>query len=226
MFASFERLARDRTSPALTLLNDCKTLARTVKASRDINAGSSCSMGFPEKEIADRLVRGYLHTIESVFRVLHIPSFWIEYNTFWSSPISTTQTSTPIFHLQLKLVLAIGAAVYDKGFSLRSSAVRWVQEVAAWLAYPSSKSRLSLSALQVMILSCIARETTGVGADLIWISVGSLLRTAMAMGLHRDPEHLPRMSPFDVELRRRLWNTVIEVRLTSHNTNNAPEELP
>ena len=34
---------------------------------------------------------------------------------------------------------------------------------------------------------------------------GIVLRSAMRMGYHRDPKHFPNLSPFDGEMRRRVW---------------------
>ncbi|ETS73650.1 hypothetical protein PFICI_14596 [Pestalotiopsis fici W106-1] len=111
--------------------------------------------------------------------------------------------------------MAIGAVLYDNNFSYRKNAIAWVREAELWLSVPRSKSRLTVSGLQIMILLCIARETTGLGADLIWITVGSLLRAAISMGFHRDPKRLPRTSLFQEEIHRRLWNTILEVRQTT-----------
>lgn len=165
-------------------------------------------LGIPTREIADKLVDGYMRDFESIFRVLHIPSFTKDYERFWST---ADQTLQPVFQLQLKLVLAIGSSTFDKDFSMRKNAMQWVNEAAVWLSTPVTKSRLTVPALQVMILLCLAQETTGVGADLVWIPTGSLLRTAITMGLHRDPKKLPRMSLINAEMRRRLWNTILEV---------------
>lgn len=43
-----------------------------------------------------------------------------------------------------------------------------------------------------------------VGGDLIWVSVGTLLRMAMQMGLHHDPRHFPHMTILQADMRRRL----------------------
>lgn len=211
MFESFERLAQDKSSRGLSLLNDCKTLARTIKAYRDPSIPSLSLASLPTKQVADKLVAGYFRTTESLFRVLHIPSFQQDYDKFWSMFRDMAHCPATSFHLQMKLVMAIGAATYDREFSLRNSAIQWVQEATTWVTASSSKSRLNISVLQILILLCLARETTGIGADLVWISAGSLLRTAISMGLHRDPRKLPHMSLFNAEMRRRLWNTIIEV---------------
>lgn len=44
----------------------------------------------------------------------------------------------------------------------------------------------------------------------------------MQMGLHRDPEHLPGISVFVIELRRRLWATVIEMVVQSSLDSGMP----
>jgi hypothetical protein len=40
----------------------------------------------------------------------------------------------------------------------------------------------------------------------------------MYLGLHRDPVHLPRTTPFVAEMRRRIWNTILELALQSSLT--------
>ena len=44
----------------------------------------------------------------------------------------------------------------------------------------------------------------------------------MQMGLHRDPEHLPKMSILSVELRRRLWATIMEMTVQSSLESGLP----
>lgn len=50
----------------------------------------------------------------------------------------------------------------------------------------------------------LARQVFNIGGDLVWGSTGSVINTAMQIGLHRDPRHLPPMSALQTELRRRL----------------------
>lgn len=56
----------------------------------------------------------------------------------------------------------------------------------------------------------------------MWISVGGLLRKAVYMGLHRDPIHLPKRTIFAAEMRRRLWNTILEIALQSSLFSGGP----
>ena len=42
----------------------------------------------------------------------------------------------------------------------------------------------------------------------IWVMVGMIVRLAMRMGYHRDPKPYPNISPFQGEMRRRVWTYV------------------
>lgn len=39
----------------------------------------------------------------------------------------------------------------------------------------------------------------------VWMMTGLAIRMAQAIGLHRDGSHLSHLSPFEVEMRRRVW---------------------
>ena len=42
----------------------------------------------------------------------------------------------------------------------------------------------------------------------VWVLVGMIVRLAMRMGYHRDPKYYPNISPFQGEIRRRVWTFV------------------
>jgi hypothetical protein len=174
----------------------------------------------PPKEVADALVECYLKTTESIYRILHLPTFRQIYDAIWvPDAIYNTEMS---FVIQLKLVLAIGASTYDKDFSFRVPAIKWIYEAQTWLSEPKFKSRLDIPFLQTSLLLLIAQERVGVGGEMMWISIGSLLRKSICIGLHRDPIHFPQRSILAAEMRRRLWNTVLEMTLQSSLTSGGP----
>lgn len=209
---------REETSKGFVGLQRCKSLARVIKSRRAPPWPSPLTVELPSKDVADELVDCYLRTTETVYRILHVPTFRRDYEAFW---LSDTEPNMA-FLVQLKLVLAIGATTYDEKFSLRVSAIRWVYEAQTWLSAPEFKSRLSIQSLQTNLLFLLAREAAGVGEEMIWVSAGSLLKTAVYMGLHRDPARLPKRSTFFAEMRRRLWNTILEVNLQSSLTSGGP----
>lgn len=42
----------------------------------------------------------------------------------------------------------------------------------------------------------------------VWVLVGMIVRLAMRMGYHRDPKHYSNITPFQGEIRRRVWTFV------------------
>ena len=195
-----------------------KILARTIKAQRAPQWPTAPTTDVPPKAVCDVLVDGYLRTIETLYRIVHIPTFRKEYEAIWETG---TQPSTG-FMVQLKLILAIGATFYDSKFSMRIEATRWVYEAQSWLMSPAFKSKLGICFLQNNILVLLARELVDVGGELIWISAGAVVRSAVYMGLHKDPAQLRDMSILDAEMRRRIWNTILEISLQSSLVSGGP----
>jgi hypothetical protein len=44
-----------------------------------------------------------------------------------------------------------------------------------------------------------------------WFEMGTIIRLAFRMGYHRDPSNLAGISPFDGEMRRRVWLNIFQV---------------
>lgn len=193
-------------------------MAKRIKALRAPAWPTPLTTELSAKALCDSLVECYLEGIEKVYRILHIPTFRNKYDALWTSDAAPDRD----FVVQLKLVLALGATTYDGNFSLRASAVQWIYEVQTWISEPEFKSRLGVQFLQTNILLVLAREMVSVGGESPWIACGSLLRTAVSMGLHRDPALLSKTTTMACEMRRRLWNTILELCLQSSLSSGGP----
>ncbi|KAM7192391.1 putative C6 transcription factor [Naviculisporaceae sp. PSN 640] len=223
IFHAIDPVLRQRPSKATANLNKCKSLAKFIQTQMLPSWPTTfSSTSLPERGLADRLVHCYLETIETVYRILHIPTFQEEYEGIWSLGYNNDLEQDGAIQIQIKLVLAIGAVSYDESFSLRTSALQWVYEAQAWASEPDLKLQINIRYIQNSILLLLARELVGVGGDLVWVSAGSLVRTAMYIGLHRDPSRLPNRSFLDSEMHRRLWNTIIEVSLSASMSSGGP----
>lgn len=214
-----ETLKSDKSSETYQAIAASKTLGRSIKAARvprllSLNFGQH----IPSKELSDELLDAYFRTFEKVHRILHVPSFRLEYGRYWQNP----QGAREAFIIQLQLCMAIGAVLHDDKYSIRRLAVRWVYEARFWLLQPAEKSRINLSGLQVWCLVHLARDICGVGSDLVWASAGTLMRMALYTGMHRDPDHLPKMALLAAETRRRLWATILEILVQSSMESGGP----
>jgi hypothetical protein len=197
------------------LLNKCKALARAAKAAphKQWLLNPNFRDSIPPREMTDKLVNLYFRTSETIHRILNIPSFQREYLEYWDAP----SAASTLFVLKLILIMSIGTCFYqgpDAEF-YHNLALQWIFAAQSWLSSPFEKSRLHMSGVQIHCLLLIARLDNSVSGDLIWISAGALLRIAFQMGYHRDPKHLPRMSQWHAEMRRRLWATIIELNTQS-----------
>ncbi|KAK5196206.1 hypothetical protein LTR99_004995 [Exophiala xenobiotica] len=210
-------------------LQKCKTIAKRIKLSRPSRCLSWREFGLsaPSREVADVMVNLYFRSFESTHRILHVTTFWAEYQRYWTDPERGTATPTDI-RLKILLVIAIGSSLSEYGDSdtgFRSMVHQWIYTAQAWLSGPLEKDRLNIAGLQIHCLTILARLTFSIGADLVWMSMGSLVHRAMQMGLHRDPKHLPEMSVLQAELRRRLWATIVEMIIQSSLDSAMPPRI-
>ncbi|KAF2759454.1 hypothetical protein EJ05DRAFT_498668 [Pseudovirgaria hyperparasitica] len=210
----YHKAEREPDAEVPRLLGQCKQLAREIKRPVDVPvmATSELYTILPPKDIVDRLVTAYLRTFEGVYRVVHVPTFRRDYTRFWDNP----QTACAPIFMKILAMMSIGACFVDFAETTHASrlvAAQWIHRVQAWLSTPNEKPRTNIAGLQIHCLLLIARQALGIGGDMTWLSAGTLLRTAIHMGLHRDPSHIPCMSVYQSEMRRRLWATVVELNL-------------
>lgn len=203
----------DPSSDIHNLSQKCKAASREIKAQDKVlsKIASHPSDHVPPREIADKLVRSYLQTYESIYRIMHIPSFEREYDTYWVNPRMSSQALVT----KLLLVMAIGTVFQPRQEAalLRSSALQWIYVAQTWVSTPFDKYRLTIEGLQIQCLLILARLTHDVDGDLLRLSAGSLLQASMQIGLHIDAElHVFKaISAQDIQLRRKIWATILEI---------------
>ncbi|KAI3332482.1 hypothetical protein HD806DRAFT_480732 [Xylariaceae sp. AK1471] len=208
------------------LYKKCKRIAKNLKANRPSRciASPKPRLEPPSREIADAMATIYFRSFESVHRILHEPTFWAEYQTFWENPENVTIG----IRLKILLVIGIGSSLCDEAgpdSELRGMVQQWIYTAQAWLSGPLEKDRLDIPGLQIHCLAILARQIFSIGGDLVWMSMGSLVHRAMQIGMHRDPRHLPSMSLLEAEVRRRLWYTILEMLVQSSLDSAMPPRI-
>ncbi|KAK5065080.1 hypothetical protein LTR84_000916 [Exophiala bonariae] len=194
------------------LLQKCKNVAKSIKKARPSRGFSTREMPLapPAREVADAMVALYFQYFESAHRILHVPTFWTEYQIYWDSPATVSAG----VRIKILLVIAVGfgmssGQVVDDAFS--DMVHQWIYTAQNWLSGPLEKDRVNINGIQVHCLTILARQIFCVGGDLVWMSMGSLVHRAMQIGLHRDPKYLPTSSLLQAEIRRRLWATILDM---------------
>ena len=197
------------------MLKEVRSIRRLIKGRqvpRLADPAPDLLNDLPSREICNELVHHYLRTLGLIYRVLHVPKFYREYEHFWEDRSSASTG----FVFKLLLILAIGSIFHcepgpanELGIPIR----RWVYAAQWWINGPFEKETKNLEGLQVHCLLLICRQAYAIDKEANWTSVGTLIRQAMFQGLHRDPKHFPALSVFDGEVRRRIWGTIIEINI-------------
>ncbi|KAI1746966.1 hypothetical protein F4782DRAFT_522836 [Xylaria castorea] len=170
----------------------------------------------PAKSICDQAIDGYLRTFEPMFRILHVPSFMREYESYWTQ----AEPAPNQFLMKLTMVLTVGAIFLpDRSMAneIKRTARNWVYAVQWWLIGPTERDAMSIDGIQVFCLLLLARQTSALGGAASIITE-ALSKLSFTLGLHIDPRY-HSLTPFESELRRRLWLTVLELTaITSLNS--------
>ncbi|KAF2033867.1 hypothetical protein EK21DRAFT_57810 [Setomelanomma holmii] len=199
---------RDRRKAALKELG-----VRTRGTDEEVYAN------LPERSTVDLQVGLYFRTCETTYRILHEPSFWMEYHKFWEQKASGV--SQPSFAVILILLIATTKCLSPKDDVFlgdttadRQGASDLIEVCDAWIGRQSRK-RLTLQFFQLQCLSVFAKRVNCVKMKQDWVASGDLVRLALAAGLHRDPSQLStgKISVFEMEMKKRLWVTVMELEL-------------
>ncbi|PYH87747.1 hypothetical protein BO71DRAFT_489331 [Aspergillus ellipticus CBS 707.79] len=210
-------------------IREIRDLRRSVKIEQTPRLNDPVSdlrRTIPARSVCDELVECYLRTFEGIYRIEHLPSFRREYQQFWDQP----QASATSFLIKLVLILGIGTTFHPQ----RGKAGKdydppllqaWIYAAQWWLTGPTEKSTFNLDGLQIFCLLLLARQLGPPGPS-PWLSAASLLQIATAMGLHRDSALFPSLSPFQSEMRARLWATVLELTLQSSLESASPLAIP
>jgi hypothetical protein len=178
----------------------------------------------PKKHVCDRLLTAYIDTSETLYRMIHVPTFRKQYDLYWEG-----QPQPESFLPQLLTVLSIGSRFETKSKGLGHERVEGVHIptacalVRSWLDGLRGKQLVELTTLQTEVLLLHARRMVTPRHQDSWTQLGAIVRMAMTMGLHRDPsEFEPRMSVFRGEMRRRFWFTILDMDLHMSLACNLP----
>lgn len=167
----------------------------------------------PQKDVCDRLVASYMDSSETIYRILHAPSFMEQYNLYWAG-----KQQSEYFLPQLLAVLSTASRFEAKSKGIMPERVDGVHNptscalVRSWLDSLRGKQRVEFASLQVEVLLLHAQRMVTPRVNDLWAQLGYIVRSAMSMGLHRDPSEFgPRMSICQGEIRRRLWYTIMDI---------------
>jgi len=223
------------------IVRGCQTvyhalLRRSRNESFDEGADSlSKVVSTQAKESTDSFVprcNSSIGNVEFFTRVLHKPTFIKEVEVlheYLKSKDYTASNTLPdnireYIVPQALGVLALSARLYKTkaGEDLESQISAWMELMKRWLDGLRGKKRLHISTLRTQVLLLQSNMNVLAQASDFWKESGDVVRSAMIMGLHQDPENYKEVSPFEKEQRRKLWRTIVELDMQSSLANGMP----
>lgn len=182
----------------------------------------------PKRHVCDRLVAGYFDNHETFLRIIHVPTFMDEYYRYWEGTLQSEA-----FLPKLLGVLSIASRFETKSKGLgheRSEGIHLPTAAALvrlWLNTLRGKQTVELETLQIELLWVLTIRFMREYAQDGWTQLGCAMRMAMSMGLHRDSSEFgsSRITPFNAEMRRRLWASIADLDYYMSNDCNLPSLL-
>ncbi|KAH8652413.1 hypothetical protein BX600DRAFT_387021 [Xylariales sp. PMI_506] len=173
----------------------------------------------PDRSIIDRLMIRYFNSNSPSQHILHKPTFSKQYHAFWKDPSSASLHWIAVLFMvtSLGIIFSTFQAPHELEADSPIPAMdrfRTYRGAAGAALIWGKYSQPSQTTLQAFMLYVEAEFIVNRHSQMNCYLLNSvLLRLMLKMGLHRDPSKLPNISPYDGEIRRRLWNLAIQIDL-------------
>ncbi|OHE92648.1 fungal specific transcription factor domain-containing protein [Colletotrichum orchidophilum] len=173
----------------------------------------------PERKIVDRLIMRYFASSSPSQHIVHRPTFVKQYAHFRADPSGTN------LHWLALLFMVISLGVFYSTFMAPHELsgdspqppmdrFKLFRAAAAYCLVWGKYNRPSITTIPPFILYVEAEFLISRAAQMNCYVLSSVcLRLLLKMGLHRDPDRLAGISPFEGEMRRRMWNMAVQLDL-------------
>ena len=188
-----------------------------------IDNGTFFSLGdilgsVPERHQVDRYLSVFFQNVDVASMMFHIPTFLEEYERFWENHEETSLLwLSMLFGIMCMAMLKQDQDQQIHAYTDNQPIALDAESDAKWLAYHYRTKMTQclkmgnylkpapycIEALLIYVLaeSGFAKDA----ATGIWVLLGIILRLALRLGYHRDPADFPQITPFQGEMRRRIW---------------------
>lgn len=166
----------------------------------------------PSKYTADLLVARYFNTYDPATHILHGPTFQAQYNKHWEDPSQTEIVWIAMLFAMMRLAMLSFFREGDEPPEFRGKAMDMAgsfrNSVAQCLTL-ADYTKAHPFLIESLVFHLHADYSQTWEADIsVWVLTGVITRLAMRMGYHRDSKMFPNITPFQGEIRRRVWSFV------------------
>ncbi|KAJ5660403.1 hypothetical protein N7507_006854 [Penicillium longicatenatum] len=166
----------------------------------------------PSKYMTDLLVARYFNSYDPATHILHGPTFQSQYNRHWEDTSRTEIVWIAMLFAMMRLAMLSYYREGDeppefrgKAMDMASSFRNSVAECLTLADYTKPHPYL----IEALVFHLHGDFSQTREADVsVWVMTGVIARLAMRMGYHRDSKVFPNITPFQGEMRRRVWSFV------------------
>ncbi|KAI1117292.1 hypothetical protein F5Y14DRAFT_377490 [Nemania sp. NC0429] len=173
----------------------------------------------PDKNVMDRLMNRYFNSNSPSQHIIHVPTFTRQYNEFLQDRHNTDihWIATLFMILALGIFFSTFQAPHELELDSPGSPMdrfRQYRDACGWALLWGNYAQPGPFTLHAMILYTEAEFLANRNSQMnCYLLCSTLIRLMLKMGLHRDPDNLPRITPYQGEMRRRIWNLAVQLDL-------------
>ncbi|KAI1140110.1 hypothetical protein F5Y05DRAFT_377241 [Hypoxylon sp. FL0543] len=167
----------------------------------------------PARPVVDRLVSRYFNA-HGVASVLHSGKFLREYESFWQNPAASPFSWIGLLFSIMCLATQCQRMTEEPPTPDTLTRAQVFRERTVHCLNLGQFTRGGPNVLETMINYCASEIFICKDADTgVWLLLGMLVQLALSRGYHRDPRNFANISPFDCEMRCRVWASIMQIDL-------------
>ncbi|OGE51031.1 hypothetical protein PENARI_c015G03127 [Penicillium arizonense] len=171
----------------------------------------------PSKYTTDLLVTRYFNCYDPATHILHGPTFQAQYNKHWEDPSQTELVWIAMLFAMMRLAMLSYYTEGDEPPEFRGKSMDMAggfrNSVAQCLTL-ADYTKPHPYLIEALVFHLHGDFSQHRETDVsIWVLAGVITRLAMRSGYHRDSKMFPNITPFQGEIRRRVWSFVRQADL-------------
>ncbi|KAK6842038.1 fungal specific transcription factor domain-containing protein [Apiospora arundinis] len=177
----------------------------------------------PPRRTSDRLVSSFFNFLDTAAAaIVHSREFLIMYKRLWNDPPSVPITWISILFSVFCIATRFQHAMeFHKDHSIKvkgklsTETTSNYREKAVQALMLGQYTKGGPYVIEALLLYFTSEHFTNIDAQIeSWLILSVTVNIAMRQGYHRDPRHFPQLSPYQGEMRRRVWATLYQVDLS------------
>lgn len=166
----------------------------------------------PSKYMSDILVGRYFNSYDPATHILHGPSFQRQYQSHWQDPSKTSIVWIGMLFAIMRLAMQSFVREGDEPPEFRGKCQDMANSFRTNMAHcliTADYTKPHAFIIEALIFHLHAEYSSNRDSEgSVWVLMGMIVRLSMRMGYHRDSKFFPDLTPFQGEMRRRVWSFI------------------